>query len=160
MTPIQEAFLDAYLATLDVAERAAIPQIVVEHFCDDEFNANECARLINAGIKRASCSLKAGYEQENECLPKVGRVSLVLNWAQEPVCIIKLTDVSICPFHLVSPEFAESEGEGDGSYGWWRQAHLDFFNRYAAGIGITFTEQSELVLERFEKVFPRDLSRQ
>lgn len=122
MTPIQEAFLDAYLATLDVAERAAIPQIVVEHFCDDEFNANECARLIDAGIK--------------------------------------LTDVSICPFHLVSPEFAESEGEGDGSYGWWRQAHLDFFNRYAAGIGITFTEQSELVLERFEKVFPRDLSRQ
>ena len=43
MTDIQQAFLDRYLATLDNAERAAIPQINAEHFCADEWNANTCA---------------------------------------------------------------------------------------------------------------------
>ena len=57
MTDIQQAFLDRYLATLDNAERAAIPQINAEHFCADDWNANACAALINAGTKTSSCSL-------------------------------------------------------------------------------------------------------
>lgn len=154
MTPSQQAFMDAYLSTLSAAECAAIPQMVAEHFCADEANANECARLIEAGIKPASCSLMAGYERENEPLPRVGRLSLVLNWAQEPVCIVRLTEVSFCPFEAVSAEFAAAEGEGDGSHGWWRQAHMVFFTGYAAEIGVPFGVQSELVLERFEKVYP------
>ncbi|MGR5078625.1 ASCH domain-containing protein [Photobacterium swingsii] len=154
MTPNQQAMIDAYLVQLTPIERAAIPQIIAEYFCADEYNANECARLINKGIKRASCSLKAGYDIENEPLPQVGNLTLVLNWAEDPVCIVRLTEVSTSPFNRVTREFAESEGEGDGSYEWWRQAHIDFFTHYAAQIGATFNEESELILERFEKVFP------
>ncbi|MGF1692282.1 ASCH domain-containing protein [Photobacterium kagoshimensis] len=155
MTPNQQAMLDAYLAQLTPSEHAAIPQIIAEYFCADEYNANECARLINADIKRASCSLKAGYDIDNEPLPQVGNLTLVLNWAEEPVCIVKLTNVSTSPFNQVTREFAELEGEGDGSYEWWRQAHIDFFTKYAQQIGTLFHEESELVLERFKKVYPR-----
>lgn len=154
MTPSQQAFMDAYLSTLSAAGRGAIPQTVAEHFCADEANANECARLIAAGIKRASCSLLAGYEKENEPLPQVGRLSLVLNWAQQPVCIVRLTEVSFCPFEAVDAAFAAAEGEGDGSLAWWRDAHMAFFTAFAADVGVPFNEQSELVLERFEKVYP------
>lgn len=154
MTPRQQAFLDAYLEALDEPARGAIPQIVAEHFCADEANANECARLIDAGIKRASCSLKAGYARDSEPLPQVDRLCLVLNWAQEPVCIVRLTEVSCCAFEAVSAAFAAEEGEGDGSYAWWRQAHLAFFTAYARDIGVSFDENAELVLERFEKVYP------
>ncbi|MGF1736475.1 ASCH domain-containing protein [Photobacterium satsumensis] len=150
----QMDFLEQYLSTLTQSDRDAIPQVIAEYFCADEYNANECARLINQGIKRASCSLKAGYDAEDEALPKLGRLSVVLNWAQEPVCIIKLTDVSICPFNKVTPEFATLEGEGDLSYPWWREAHIRFFTKYAASLDIEFTESSDLVLERFEKVYP------
>ncbi|WP_373973780.1 ASCH domain-containing protein [Chitinibacter sp. SCUT-21] len=154
MNTQQQEFLNQYLRTLSPIERAAIPQCVAEHFCADEYNANECARLINEGIKTATCSLKAAYDIDDEPLPAIGRLSVVLNWAQEPVCIVKLVDVAICPFNQVSSDFAALEGEGDRSYASWYQAHREFFTHFAASIGVAFTEQSDLVLERFEKVFP------
>ncbi|ERB65287.1 ASCH domain-containing protein [Vibrio coralliilyticus OCN008] len=154
MTPQQQAYLNEYLTTLSPQQRESIPDTIAEYFCADEFNANECARLINEGTKRASCSLKQGYAIEQEPLPQVGRITVVLNWQQEPVCIIRLTEVSICPFDQVTEEFARSEGEGDLSYEWWRDAHIKFFTQYAGQIGAKFDLQSELVLERFEKVYP------
>lgn len=150
----QQQYLDNYLNTLTAEERSQIPQITAEYYCSDEYNANECARLINAGIKTASCSLKAGYDIENEPFPEIGRLTVVLNWAEEPVCIVKLNNVSFCPFNEVTEEFAKSEGEGDGTYEWWHEAHINFFTEYAKTIGAEFTETSELVLERFDKVYP------
>lgn len=150
----QQQYLDNYLNTLTAEERSQIPQITAEYYCADEYNANECARLINAGIKTASCSLKAGYDIENEPFPEIGRLTVVLNWAEEPVCIVKLNHVSFCHFNEVTEEFAKSEGEGDGTYEWWHKAHINFFTEYANTIGAEFTETSELVLERFDKVYP------
>ena len=154
MTPNQQAFLDQYLALLTKGERDKIPQIIVEYFCADEYNANECARLINLGIKTATCSLKQGYFIDDEPLPQVGNLTVVLDWAENPICIVKVTDVECCLFNQVSEDFAQSEGEGDGTYTWWRKAHIDFFSEHAQGIDINFNEESELVLERFEKVYP------
>ncbi|MGR5175126.1 ASCH domain-containing protein [Vibrio parahaemolyticus] len=155
MTPKQRAFVAQYLNTIPEDQRFNVDDIMAEHFCADEYNANECARLINIGVKTASCSLKAAYDIEQEPLPEVGRLSVVLDWKQNPVCIIQLTSVEVSPFDQVTDEFAYAEGEGDRSYSWWRQAHLKFFNEYAAYLNIAFSEQDELVLERFEKVFPR-----
>jgi uncharacterized protein YhfF len=155
MNKEQQKFLDQYLSTLNKVERDSIPQFLAEYFCADEYNANECARLIDNQIKRASCSLKACYDVENEPFPEIGRITVVLNWNQDPVCIIKLIEVSYCPFNKVTSEFAESEGEGDGTYEWWRKAHINFFTKYASEIGESFNESSELVLERFQKVFPK-----
>ncbi|MCG9628048.1 ASCH domain-containing protein [Vibrio mediterranei] len=155
MTPKQQIFLNQYLEQLTTSERASIKDVIAEHFCGDEYNANQCAKLINEGIKTASCSLKAGYEIEQEPLPQVGRLSVVLDWDQNPICIIKLTSVEVCPFNQVSEAFAYAEGEGDRTYQWWKQAHLRFFEWYANELNITFSEYDDLVLERFEKVFPR-----
>ncbi|WP_240205936.1 ASCH domain-containing protein [Vibrio sp. CyArs1] len=155
MTPKQQTFLNQYLEKLTTSERASIKDVIAEHFCGDEYNANQCAKLINEGIKTASCSLKAGYEIEQEPLPQVGRLSVVLDWDQNPICIIKLTSVEVCPFNQVSEAFAYAEGEGDRTYQWWKQAHLRFFEWYANELNITFSEYDDLVLERFEKVFPR-----
>lgn len=147
-------FLDQYLQQLSPVEKAHVPQVIAEYFCADEYNANECARLINAGIKTATCSLHQAYEKEDEPLPQVGRLTVVLDWDEEPVCIVKVTDVAISPFNQVTEEFAKAEGEGDGSYEWWRNAHFQFFTEYAASLGLEFNEGSKLVLERFEKVYP------
>lgn len=154
MTELQQQFIDSYLVTLSRAARLEIPQVHAEYFCADEYNANECARLVNDGIKRASCSLKQGYDIGEEPLPVVGRLTVVLNWAEEPVCIIEHKEVSICRFNDVTAEFAALEGEGDSSYTWWREAHIKFFTQYAKEVGANFSEESELVLEVFEKVYP------
>lgn len=154
MNKEQQTFLNNYLKTLPEAERKTIQNVQAEYFCADEHNANECARLINIGKKTASCSLKQGWDSDNEPLPKVGDLTVVLNWSQEPICMIKITDVSICPFNQVTAEFAKAEGEGDSSYAWWHKAHTQFFTEYAKTIGATFNTSSELVLERFVKVYP------
>lgn len=154
MTPIQKDFLHAYLKSLPPDDQTRFSPVHAEYFCNDEFNANECARLINDGVKTASCSLKIGYELEGEPLPELNRLTIVLDWNQNPVCIIRLTRLDFCKFKDVSARFAYQEGEGDRSYEWWYKTHLKFFSDYATELSVTFNEESELVLEYFEKVYP------
>ncbi|WP_068713496.1 ASCH domain-containing protein [Vibrio tritonius] len=155
MNPEHREFLNQYLATLTISARENIPNVIAEYFCADEENANECARLVNNGIKTATCSFKKGYEAKNEPLPKVGQLMVVLDWEQNPVCIVETTKVSVCAFGDVDSEFARAEGEGDRSYSWWREAHIDFFRDYAQELGCEFNDQSEIVQEWFKKVYPR-----
>ncbi|WP_394152393.1 ASCH domain-containing protein [Vibrio maritimus] len=105
-------------------------------------------------MKTASCGLKAGWDVEDEPYPQVGSYSLVLDWQQNPVCVIQLASVEVCPFNQVSEEFAYAEGEGDRTYAGWKAAHIKFFEWYANEIGVVFSPESELVLERFKKVYP------
>ncbi|WP_225622472.1 ASCH domain-containing protein [Musicola keenii] len=154
MNDEQQRFLACYLQTLTADERNAIPRILAEHFCADETHANLCADLILTGKKRASCSLKAAWEHDNQSLPQVGQLTVVLDWAQKPVCIIRMTEVCLCQFDQVTPEFAALEGEGDGSYLWWLKTHLTFFTDYATMSGVQFDTSSDLVLEYFERVYP------
>lgn len=157
LTSAQQALLDSYLATLTEDKKNAIPNldnVPAEYFCADEINANECAKLVSMGKKTATCSLKDAWTYDNEPLPNVGALTIVTDWHQAPVCIIKITEVAISKFKEVTPDFAQAEGEGDGSYEWWHAAHVEFFTDCAKSIGSSFNDDSELVLERFEKVYP------
>ncbi|WP_261817845.1 ASCH domain-containing protein [Vibrio gallicus] len=158
MTCKQKQYLDTYLNTLNNNQIDPLSRISFEHFCADEFNANECAKLINNHQKRASCSLKSGYDIEGVPLPKAGDLTVVLDWQQNPVCIIQIERVETCAFKDVGQEFATLEGEGDKTLEWWKKAHQKFFDDYAQQLGITFTPDSILVLEYFNKIFPTDKS--
>ncbi len=149
-----DTLLNKYLATLNDAQRQSIGTINADHFCADEFNANECAQLVAKGKKRATCSLKVGYDKENVPLPKQSDLTIVLDWSQNPVCIIKTHKVETKLFKEIDAEFAALEGEGDGSFEWWQKEHTHFFSEYAKEISVSFNEDSEIVLEYFEKVFP------
>ncbi|WP_338412655.1 ASCH domain-containing protein [Psychrobacter raelei] len=157
LTQPQQHFLNQYLSTLTSEERKNIPNlddIPAEHFCADEVNANECARLVELGIKTASCSLKDGWDYDSEPLPNIGSLTIVTDWEGRPICITQLTDIRIEKFKDVTEDFAQAEGEGDGTYDWWRDAHISFFTDYAQSVDSHFTQDSDLVLERFKKVYP------
>ncbi|MCG9230973.1 ASCH domain-containing protein [Vibrio diabolicus] len=146
-------YFQAYASTLSESQLAEIGEVETTYFCDDEYNTNECARLVSIGQKRATCSVKEAYRIEGEEFPKVGQYQIVLDWEKNPVCIVKITNVDFCPFGQVSREFAESEGEGDGTYEWWYKAHNDFFTRDCkSAYGIEFNDSTELVLVTFELV--------
>ncbi len=149
-----EDYFQSYTSTLSASQLAEIDGVETTYFCDDEYNTNECARLVSIGKKRATCSVKEAYKIEGEPLPKVGQHQIVLDWEKNPVCIVKITDVDFCPFGQVSREFAESEGEGDGTYEWWYKAHNDFFTKdCVSAYGIEFNDSTELVLVTFELVY-------
>ena len=110
-------------------------------------DANGLAQLVVDGQKTATCSGCIFYELENEPLPSVGQYNIVLNADDEPVAIIQITSVEISPMNEVPESFALAEGEGD--YGDWWNAHVDFFTKALAEYNRPFQETMPLVCERF-----------
>ena len=86
-------------------------------------------------------------------MPKPGDLSIVTNFAGDPLCVIETQRVDIVPFKEVSEEFAATEGEGDGSLAYWRRAHEAFFGRECRRIGRQPTQDMPVVCERFEVVY-------
>jgi len=113
---------------------------------------DELAQLVKDGVKSATCSLHLHYELENEPLPKVDDYSIVLNSKDEPVCIIRTSNVKIVPMNKVPFDFAYAEGEGDRTYDHWRKVHIEFFTNELKEIGREFSEEMLLVCERFELI--------
>jgi uncharacterized protein YhfF len=111
---------------------------------------DELAESVRIGRKTATSSLLAPYEEEGEPLPKVGDHIVILDSAGRPVCITRTTWVTIRRFGDVDAAFAAEEGEGDLSYDYWRDLHIEFF----AHIGRAVNDDTMLVQERFEVVWP------
>ena len=54
----------------------------------------------------------------------------------------------------MTEEFAATEGEGDASLAFWRDAHWAAFSRELEGIGRSPQADMPVVCERFEVVYP------
>jgi uncharacterized protein YhfF len=112
--------------------------------------ATELALLVRDGPKRATAGLVAEYEPEDDPVPSVGDLSIVLDGHGGPVCVIRTTQVEIRRFGDVDEAFAWDEGEGDRTLAWWRRAHIRFFERF----GTSVDEDTPMMLERFELLWP------
>ena len=110
----------------------------------------ELGLLVRDGPKRATAGLLAAYERDGEALPQPGDLSVILDEHGRPLCVIRTTGVELRRFGDVDEEFAWTEGEGDRSLAYWRDAHIRFF----ASEGDPVDEESELVLERFDLLWP------
>ncbi len=108
--------------------------------------ANQLAELIKIGVKTASCGSLVAYKQEVSP-PRLGSCNIILDGQGRPVCVIRITSLSLVRFSEVTAEFARKEGEGDLSLDYWRSEHKRFFTE--AG---TYSEDMELVAEEFELV--------
>ncbi|MTH54964.1 ASCH domain-containing protein [Bacillus mangrovi] len=114
------------------------------------------AQLVIDGIKTATCSGRIFYELENEPLPAVDDYSIVLSSEDKPLAIIKTSEVFVLPMNEVPAEFAIAEGEGDRTYQYWKDVHVDFFTNELKDKGLSFSEDMLLVCERFELVDVKD----
>jgi uncharacterized protein YhfF len=123
------------------------------YFDDNESSANELGQLVLAGTKKATASLLWCYEEESKPLPRQGDLSVVTTWQGLPLCVIETRDVSIVPYDEVTEEFAATEGEGDGSLRYWREAHWAFFGRECQRLGKEPNLLMPVVCERFEVVY-------
>lgn len=114
---------------------------------------DKLAALVKSGIKTATCSALILYELENEPIPKQGDYSVILDSADNAVCIIRTNKVYIESFDCVSEEHAFKEGEGDRSLEYWRRVHIDFFTEEFSARKLVFDETINLVCEEFEVVY-------
>ena len=56
-------------------------------------------------------------------------------------------------YNEVDEEFARTEGEGDLSLRYWREAHQIFFSRVLPKIGKEFSVEMPLVCENFKLIY-------
>ena len=124
------------------------------HFDDNETDANALGDLVLQGQKRATAGLLWTNEINNKPIPRVGDLSVVTNWQQEPLCIIETTRVEIVPFEEVSETFAAVEGEGDGSLRHWREVHWLYFSRECQRLGREPSLHMPIICKRFKVVYP------
>ena len=123
-------------------------------YASDSFGSNpemadELGRLVRDGQKRATTSLLSEYDEEDEPLPAVGNLSVVLDGRGTPLCVIRTVNVEVRAFGLVDEAFASVEGEGDRSLAYWRAVHVRFF----AGLGKPVDDDTMVVLETFEMLW-------
>jgi len=125
------------------------------HFCTNEQDANECAKLVKQGIKRATSPSLLGLQYRNEPLPKIGDFMVVTDWEGTAQCIVQTTKVRLKPFFSIDAEYARLEGEGDQSLEYWKKSHWDYYEKELAEFERLPRESMIIVCQEFEKVFQR-----
>lgn len=104
--------------------------------------------LVLDGRKRATAGLLTEYAAEQEELEHVGERLALLDDAGARIATVRVTAVERTRFAEVPWDFAAAEGEGDRDLEEWRDGH----RRYWAAQGTPVTEDTEVVLIRFELV--------
>lgn len=141
-----------YLNTLDQNNLFRLSNIHVWHFCDNKKDADECARLVLSGIKRATSPSIWELKLNNEKIPEVNDIDLITDWDGIAKCIIRTVAVEILPFHRVTPKHAALEGEGNGSLKYWRKAHQAYYERVLEGSNYQFQKNMPIAFQQFEVI--------
>lgn len=135
------------------AKKLPVRQMPATHFCDNEKDANECARLVSQGEKRATATSRWWFEANNQELPRVGDCFIVTDWGGIAVCVVEIEKIEVIPFNKVTSEFAAIEGEGDKSLRYWKKVHWDYYHRESADSTFEPSVDMLIVCEYFCVVF-------
>ncbi len=149
-----QQFWDAYAASA----RVGVETFTVVRFGDSSDLADELATQVVAGEKRATTNLLRDYTELGKPMPKPGCFGVVIDGKNSPRCIVHILQVDIKPLGDVDESFARDEGGGDRSLEWWQSAHARYFKRQGAREGFAVDDGTEVILARFEVVWPLELS--
>lgn len=150
LTAGQAAFWARFRA--ETGEPAAGPRFV-DVFGDSPALQDELLGFVLAGRKRATASLARWYDDAT--LPRSGDLSLILDGRGAPACVIRTTAVRIGPVLSVTEEDAFEEGEYEATRARWLADHRAYYAREAAREGFTYSDDLDVVFERFTCLWPR-----
>lgn len=128
-------------------------------FGDSPVLADALVGLVLRGHKTATSAALVEYEATGEPVPRRGDLSIVLDGDGHPAALVRTTAVRRSRFADVDAEHAAAEGEDDGSLESWRREHERYWRRVLPGLGAEISDDTEIVLERFELLYPRSTDR-
>jgi uncharacterized protein YhfF len=126
----------------------------VERFGDGAALADELLGLVLAGTKRATASLVVDFVDDDQPLPRIGGHWIACDGSGAPRCVLRTTELRLGPLHSVDDAFAWDEGEGDRTRDSWLRDHDRYFRRTLPRRGRTWSDDLEVVFERFRVVWP------
>ncbi|WP_405374689.1 MULTISPECIES: ASCH domain-containing protein [unclassified Microbacterium] len=151
-TAAEQLWAEYALARPEVV--AAFPDYTVEHFGDSQRLADELLGLVMNGVKSATAELVADFVGRGDPIPRIGSHWIACDSQGAPRIIIRSTDLRIGPFASADASFAADEGEDDRTLESWRREHRRYWERVSAAQGRVWSEEDEIVFERFAVVWP------
>ena len=130
----------------------------VEQFGDHAALADELLDLVLSGTKRATAGLVADLAHQSEALPRIGGHWVACDGSGVPRCVLRSVELRVGRLDSVDDAFAWDEGEGDRTRDTWLAGHLAFFTRSQAARGENWSDDLEVVFERFEVVWPPEVA--
>ncbi|WP_375548136.1 ASCH domain-containing protein [Oceanicaulis alexandrii] len=143
----------AFWTEFEAATGHAGPPRGVDAFGDSPEMMDELLALVLSRTKQATASLARWFAYDPLGLPKPGDLWLITDGRGAPACVTRTTRVDVMPIHQVDADFAWVEGEGDRSYAYWITEHRKFWRREAAREGFEYSDDLDVVCERFELVW-------
>jgi len=137
--------------------RAGLPEATPYQawpFGDSPELAHELVELVLHGPKRATAGLVAYNERHPGDAAVPDGYSVVTEFDRTPRCVIRTAWLDQRPLREVDAGFAWDEGEGDRTLADWMAGHRRFFTRECASLGIPFSDEIRVQLERFELLYP------
>ena len=114
------------------------------------------AQMVIQGIKKTTTSTLVYYQEDNPPLPVAGAYRVILNSQDDPVAIIKLTEIQVMPMNRVPVEHTADEGDCGLNGEFWWEIHERYFRDILKKKGRTFSEDMLVVCKRFELVDIKD----
>lgn len=151
------AIWDAYAAAHPNA-LATSNTFAVDRFGDSLELSNELLDVVITGPKRATATLAAEFQAAGEPLPEIGSHWVACDGHGVPRAILRTVELRIATINTVDAQFAYDEGEDDRTLESWRREHRQYFERTCAARGTTYSDDDEIVLERFAVVWPQDVA--
>ena len=130
----------------------------VECFGDSPELADELIAFVTDGPKRATAGLVAAYAADGDPLAADRSHWVACDGSGAPRVVLRTRELRVGPLSSVDAQFAWDEGEYDRSLESWLDGHRRFFQRECQRIGIRFSDDLEVVFERFSIVWPPDLA--
>jgi uncharacterized protein YhfF len=129
-----------------------------EQFGDHAALADELVALVLAGTKRATAGLVADFAHAGEPLPRIGGHWIACDAGGAPRAVLRTTDLRLGRLDSVDEQFAWDEGEDDRTRDSWLDGHLRYFTRTQEARGQEWSDDLEVVFERFRVVWPPDVA--
>jgi len=121
---------------------------------DNPSLTDELLALVLEGRKRATTTLVREMEAEGYPEPRPGEYSVILDGSGEPRAVIRTVSVRRVMFRDVDGDHAYWEGEDDRTLEGYMREHTKYYNRRGEALGFAFSDGMEVILERFELVYP------
>jgi len=130
----------------------------VERFGDSAGLADELLDLVLAGTKRATAALLEDFTAAGDPLPRIGGHWIACDGAGRPRCVLRTVELRLGRLASVDDAFAWDEGEGDRTRAGWLREHDRYFRRTQAARGSDWSDDLEVVFERFRVVWPPEVA--
>jgi uncharacterized protein YhfF len=160
MTSRTDQYWQQYLTSLPRRTDRPKPYVESFFFGFTPEDASAVACLVLEGIKTATGSVLWSYEADGKQIPRIGDCWIVTDGNDDPVCIIRTTDVSTIPFDEVRETYAREGGEGDRTLATWRPMYWRYIVSECRRIGREPNRKAPLVMERFTVVYREPLQKQ